>query len=79
MKIHCNPLACPLILSSSCVFYEGPNLIYIGVTTNTSIEQALTEINEFAHHGGFTGSYYVNIHVGTSPPTDTTLLWMDTN
>jgi len=79
MKIHCNPSACPIILNSTCVFYEGINLIYLGINTNDTIEQALIQLNEIARNGGIYHTDYVNIHVGTSPPTDTTLLWMDTN
>jgi hypothetical protein len=46
MSIICGPEPCPLLLSSSCVFYEGENLIYIGVNTNDSFQTALQKINQ---------------------------------
>jgi len=45
MNITCSANPCPIILSSSCVFYEGANLIYTGITTNDSIQTALEKID----------------------------------
>jgi hypothetical protein len=56
-KLICTPDACPIILDSSCVFYEGPNLVCIGVNTNTTIEQALQKINDVLCNGtGISGT-----------------------
>ena len=45
MKINCSVDACPIILSSTCVFYEGANLIYTGINTNDSVQLAIQKIN----------------------------------
>ena len=37
-KLICAADPCPIRLSSACVFYEGPNLIYINATTNQTVE-----------------------------------------
>jgi hypothetical protein len=37
---------CPILLNSRCVYYEGANLVYIGVNTNDSIQVALEKMNE---------------------------------
>ncbi len=46
MSVICGAEPCPLLLSSSCVFYEGENLLYIGVNTNDSFQTALQQINQ---------------------------------
>jgi hypothetical protein len=46
MSVICGAEPCPLLLSSSCVFYEGENLLYIGVNTNDSLQTALQKINQ---------------------------------
>jgi hypothetical protein len=43
--VNCTNGACPLLLSSKCVFYEGGNLIYTGINTNDTIESALQKID----------------------------------
>ena len=46
MNFTCtNQEACPVILDSKCVIYEGENLLYIGVTTNDNYRVALEKIN----------------------------------
>jgi hypothetical protein len=50
-KLVCTPDPCPVILDSSCVFYEGPNLVCVGINTNTTIEQALQKINQMLCDG----------------------------
>lgn len=46
MNVTCSATpVCPIILNSTCVFYEGVDLTYIGVTTNDSIQTALEKIN----------------------------------
>lgn len=41
----CLPAPCPVVLSSTCVFYEGENLVYIGINTGDSLEVALQKID----------------------------------
>ena len=45
MHINCSVDPCPLILSSSCVFYEGPNLVCTGINNNESLESILEKLN----------------------------------
>jgi len=47
MNVSCSAKvnACPLLLSAACVFYEGENLIYIGVNMNDSLQTALEKLN----------------------------------
>ena len=42
---HCTTDKCPQILDSSCVFYEGPSLIFSGVNTNDSVETVIQKLN----------------------------------
>jgi len=47
MNLNCsNQGACPVILDSKCVIYEGENLLYIGVNTNDNYRVALEKIND---------------------------------
>ncbi len=47
MNFSCsNQDACPVILDSKCVIYEGENLLYIGVNTNDNYRTALQNIND---------------------------------
>lgn len=47
MNLSCsNQDACPLILDSKCVIYEGENLLYIGVNTNDNLRVSLQKIND---------------------------------
>ena len=45
MDILCTADMCPVILNSTCVFYEGNTLIYTGITTNDSLQTALQKID----------------------------------
>jgi len=47
MITTCTKDGCPSIHSSACVFYEGPSLIYTGISTNDSVEIALQKLNDF--------------------------------
>ena len=42
----CQTAPCPVILDSSCVFYEGANLVYTGIVTNDNIQTALIKIDQ---------------------------------
>jgi len=48
MNVSCSAKsnACSILLSSACVFYEGENLIYIGVNMNDTLQTALEKIND---------------------------------
>jgi len=45
MDILCTADLCPVILNSTCVFYEGNTLLYTGITTNDSVQTALQKID----------------------------------
>lgn len=46
MVVTCPKSACPTVLSSSCVFYEGKSLLYLNISTNDSLEIALQKLDE---------------------------------
>jgi len=45
--VTCPPAGCKTILSSACVFYEGPALMTTGVNTNDSVEVIIQKIDEY--------------------------------
>lgn len=45
MNVSCSAEPCPVILNATCVFYEGDNLIYTGITTNDNLQTALEKID----------------------------------
>ena len=45
MNVNCGAQPCPVILNSTCVFYEGANLIYTGINTNDNLQTALEKID----------------------------------
>ena len=46
MNTSCSAEPCPVILNSTCVFYQGSNLLYTGIITNDSIQTALQKIDD---------------------------------
>jgi hypothetical protein len=58
MNVTCSAEVCPVILSSTCVFYEGANLIYTSINTNDTLEDALQKID--AKFGDITAGYAFN-------------------
>lgn len=46
MNPYCEAKPCPIILSTSCVFYEGGNLICTGINKNDTLEMALIKIDQ---------------------------------
>ena len=46
MNVTCSASPCPVILNSSCVFYEGASLIYTGVNTNDNLQTVLEKLND---------------------------------
>lgn len=49
---YCGSEPCPVILNSSCVFYQGQNLIYIGVNTNDPLSDVIEKINQAFQNSG---------------------------
>lgn len=45
--VTCPPAHCKTILSSACVFYEGPTLLNTGINTNDSVEVIIQKIDEY--------------------------------
>ena len=60
MVVTCPKSACPTVLSSACVFYEGKSLLYLGINTNDSLEIALQKLDEtienIENNGGVTNT-----------------------
>jgi hypothetical protein len=46
MNVTCSATPCPVILNSTCVFYEGANLIFTGINTNDNLQTALQKLND---------------------------------
>lgn len=45
MNIVCPPNTCPILLNSKCVFYEGGNLVFLGINTNDNFELVIQKLN----------------------------------
>jgi hypothetical protein len=45
MIVSCEATPCPVILSATCVFYKGENLIYTGINMNDNLQTALEKID----------------------------------
>ncbi len=59
--VVCAANPCPITLNATCVFYEGPNLIYTGINTNDNLQTALEKIeaaiaDELAGSSGTSGT-----------------------
>ena len=65
MSAICGASPCPLLLSSSCVFYEGEDLLYIGVQTNDNLQLVIQKINQAFINSGI-GYIFNNGLVQTS-------------
>ena len=68
-KLMCSAEPCPVLLSSSCVFYEGPNLVYTNINTNDTLEKALEKINNILAQGGGGGTATIEAGAGISIST----------
>ena len=66
MNVNCGAPVCPIILSSKCVFYEGPDLVYTGITTNDNLEDALQKINAAIGFAETGYAYQNGVHIETS-------------
>ena len=56
MNVTCSATPCPILLDSTCVFYEGANLVYTGINTNDSVQTALQKIDAAIGSGGGGGT-----------------------
>ncbi len=45
MNVLCSAKPCPVLLSTTCVFYEGEDLIFSGINTNDSVQVALQKLD----------------------------------
>jgi hypothetical protein len=45
MSIVCSTEACPVILNSTCVFYQGDTLVYTGIYAGENLQTALQKID----------------------------------
>jgi len=48
--VTCPPAGCKTILSSACVFYQGPTLLTTGINTNDSVEVVIQKLNEYLEY-----------------------------
>jgi hypothetical protein len=51
-EVNCVSEPCPLFLNSTCVFYTGESLLYIGVQTNDNLEIVIEKINQAFQNAG---------------------------
>lgn len=63
MNIFCSPNACPVILNSKCVFYEGANLVYTNIITNDSLETVIEKLDAAV------GVSLASVSIGLSMPS----------
>lgn len=66
MNVSCSTNPCPTILNSTCVFYEGGNLVYTGILTNDNLQIALEKIDQKFQDAGL-GYVFDNGLVQTTP------------
>ena len=45
MNVTCSATPCPVILDSTCVFYEGSNLICSGINTNDNLQTFIEKLD----------------------------------
>jgi hypothetical protein len=65
-EIVCGADPCPVILNSTCVFYRGQDLLYIGVNTNDPLQTVIEKINQAFQNSGL-GYAFNNGLVQTTP------------
>lgn len=51
-EVYCGSEPCPLFLNSTCVFYTGESLLYIGVQNNDTLEAIIVKINQAFQNAG---------------------------
>ena len=66
MNVTCSAQTCPVILDSTCVFYEGPNLICSGVNTNDNLQTIIEKLNDAICGSGLYGTSGTSGASGTS-------------
>lgn len=47
MIITCPPVGCKTINTSACIFYEGPSLLFTGISTNDSVEIVIQKFDSY--------------------------------
>ncbi len=45
--VTCPPVGCKTINTSACVFYEGPSLLFTGISTNDSVEIVIQKFDAY--------------------------------
>lgn len=65
-EVFCGAEPCPVILNSTCVFYRGQDLLYIGINTNDNLQIVIEKINQTLQNSGV-GYAFNNGVVQTSP------------
>lgn len=71
MNVTCSAIPCPVILDSTCVFYEGPNLVCSGINTNDNLETIVEKLNDAICGSGLYGSSGTSGTSGSSGSTGT--------
>ena len=66
MDISCAAIPCPVILNSTCVFYEGARLVYTGINSGDNLQTALQKIDAKFEDAGL-GYVFVNGLIQTAP------------
>lgn len=66
MDISCAAIPCPVILNSTCVFYEGNTLVYTGINSGDNLQTALQKIDAKFEDAGL-GYVFVNGIIQTAP------------
>ena len=66
MDISCAAIPCPVILNSTCVFYEGETLVYTGINSGDNLQTALQKIDAKFEDAGL-GYVFVNGIIQTAP------------
>jgi hypothetical protein len=66
MNVTCSAVGCPILLNSTCVFYEGADLIYTHINTNDTLQEALEKIDGAFADAGL-GYAFRNGLVQTAP------------
>lgn len=45
--VTCPPVGCKTINTSACIFYEGPSLLFTGISTNDSVEVVIQKFDAY--------------------------------
>jgi hypothetical protein len=67
-KVFCGADPCPVILNTSCVFYNGQNLLYTGIKTFDPLQEVIKKIDQTFQNAGL--GYAFNNGLIQSTPFD---------